>query len=291
MATATINLTKNTEKNKLEIIDFYNEATEDYKFWSNDFNMHFGYYKPFKTNIFKRDTMLNEMNHQVLKRLKIATSKQTLADLGCGMGGTMRYALKKHKKLSAFGITLSHFQTRKGNELLKGYKGTILKENYNHTSFATNTFNSALAIESFCHAGHSSKSIQEAYRILKPQGKFVIADAFLKKQETKLCTGSHYAYKSLCNHWSLEKLETINNMVKKLKKQGFKNVKVEDISLKVAPSVLHVPFAIIGFALKKIFNTKTLKKESIHNLKGSFYALLSGLHIKSFGYFIITCTK
>ncbi len=36
---------------------------------------------------------------------------------------------------------------------------------------------------------------------------------------------------------------------------------------------------------------ESLKRESLHNLKGSFYALLSGLHMKSFGYFFITATK
>ncbi|WP_240491731.1 methyltransferase domain-containing protein [Flavivirga aquatica] len=235
--------------------------------------------------------MLNEMNNQVLKRLKLKNSKTLLADLGCGVGGTMRYILKKKKNLSAFGIKLSDFQVQKGNVLLKGDKGTILKENYNNTSFQTNLFDAALAIESFCHSGHSKKSLKEAYRILKPKGKLVIADAFLKKQESELCLGSNYAYEQLCNHWSLEKLESINNMVLKLKAQGFTKIKVENASFRVASSVLHVPFAIIGFTLKKLFNDKTLKRESLHNLKGSFYALLSGLHIKSFGYYIISAAK
>ena len=280
-----------SKQNKIELIDFYNQATEDYKFWSKDFNMHFGYYIPFKTNIFKRDSMLNEMNNQVIKRLKLNPNKSSLVDLGCGMGGTMRYALKKYKNLSAFGVTLSDFQVQKGNALLKNQNGTILKENYNNTSFPSNSFNAALAIESFCHSGHDKASLQEAYRILKPNGKLVIADAFLKKQESKLCYGGYYAYKNLCNHWNLEKLETINNMAKNLKSQGFKNIKIEDVSFRVAPSVLHVPFAIIGFTLKKLFKSKILKRESLHNLKGSFYALLSGLHMKSFGYYIISCTK
>lgn len=291
MKTQPLTLNTYSEKNKIEITNFYNQATEDYKFWSKDFNMHFGYYIPFKTNIFKRDAMLNEMNNQVITRLQLTTNKGLLIDLGCGMGGTMRYALKKHKKLSAFGVTLSDFQVKKGNALLKNQNGTILKENYNNTSFTSNAFDAAMAIESFCHSGHSKNAIQEAYRILKPNGKLVIADAFLKKPETNLCYGSHYAYKKLCNHWSLEKLETIDNMVKKLKEQGFSKIKVENVSFRVAPSVLHVPFAIIGFTLKKLFKSKTLKRESLHNLKGSFYALLSGLHMKSFGYYIISCTK
>jgi MPBQ/MSBQ methyltransferase len=295
METTIVNLSEilapESIQNRIEMVSFYNEATADYKFWSKDYNMHFGYFIPFKTNPFKRDSMLNEMNNQVIKKLHLVDSKSTLADLGCGMGGTMRYALKKYPKLVAFGVTLSNFQVKKGNKLLKKMKGVILKENYNNTPFKSDCFDAATAIESYCHSGHSEHSFKEAYRILKPNGKLVIADAFLKKNENELCNGGKYAYEKLCNHWSLEKLGSITRVVQQLKHQGFSKVEVENVSFKVAPSVLHVPFAIVGFALKSIFKNKTIKKESYHNLKGSFYALLSGLHMQSFGYYIITCTK
>ena len=291
MKTSSIPIHNYSEQNKIEMIDFYNEATEDYEFWSNDYNMHFGYFIPFKTNPFKRDTMLNQMNAQVVKRLNIGASKNRLIDLGCGMGATMRYALKKYKNLIAYGVTLSNFQLKKGNELLKGKNGIILKENYNDTSFQSNSFDSAVAIESFCHSGHNENSLIEAYRILKPGGRLVIADAFLKKEVKNLCKGGYYAYNKLCDHWSLEKLETHHYIKETLKHIGFDNIKVEDISIKVAPSVLHVPFAITGFIITKLLALKIIKKESFHNLKGSFYALLSGLHLKSFGYYIISATK
>ncbi|WP_299115418.1 methyltransferase domain-containing protein [uncultured Winogradskyella sp.] len=291
MKTQTINLSSYAEQNRIEMVDFYNEATEDYEFWSNDYNMHFGYFIPFKTNPFKRDSMLNQMNTQVLKRLHIGKTKNRLVDLGCGMGATMRHALKFHENILAYGVTLSDFQVKQGNELLKGKNGIILKENYNNTSFQSNSFDSAIAVESFCHSGHNYISLKEMHRILKPGGRFVIADAFLKKDETKLCKGGKYAYHKLCNHWSLEKLETHTYIKEKLKELGFKNIKVEDTSFRVAPSVLHVPFAITGFILKKLFSFKGIKRESFHNLKGSFYALLTGLHMKSFGYYIISAEK
>jgi len=207
------------------------------------------------------------------------------------MGATMRYALNTNPNLAALGVSLSGFQLREGNKLLSKLNGTILRKNFNNTSLASSAFNGAVAIENYCHSGHSPKSFKEAYRILRTGGKLVIADAFLKKKPETLGYGGALSYRKLCNHWSLEKLGDIKTVTEQLKNKGFSKVTGEDVSFRVAPSVFHVPFAILGFIFKKLWSSKGLKKESLHNLKGSFYALLSGLNIRSFGYYLITCTK
>lgn len=273
------------------ITQFYNEATEDYSFWSKDFNMHFGYYIPFKTSLFHRDSMLNEMNQQVCNRLQIPNKNALIVDLGCGMGGSIRYMLRKYPLLHIIGVTLSPFQVKEGNKRLQNLNGLILEENYNNTSFSSNSVNGVYAMESLCHSGHSYSSLKEAYRILKPGSKLVIADAFLKKEPDHLCIGSNYCYEQLCKGWSLESLGNINQVKKDLYQIGFSKVFIEDISHRVAPSVLHVPFAITGFILKKLLRKEPLKPQSIKNLKGSLFALLSGLHITSFGYYLITAEK
>jgi MPBQ/MSBQ methyltransferase len=276
------------EQNNIETADFYNEATEDYKFWSHDYNMHFGYYSPLRCNLFRRDSMLNEMNRQIFGRLGDA---KRVVDLGCGMGGTMRYGLKNNKAIDITGITLSDFQAAEGNKLLNGLNGRILTGDYNQTGFGDNSFGGAIAVESFCHSGHSGDSFREAHRILKPGGKLVVADAFLKKPLEELCIGGAYCYKGLCDGWSLEQLGNIPEIEKMLYRIGFKNIAIEDISFRVAPSVLHVPFAISGFMLRKIFKGEELKHQSLQNLKGSLFALLSGVQMNNFGYYVITCTK
>ena len=283
--------TKNTNISAKDLVNFYEEATEDYKFWSHDMNMHFGYYKYGITQWFRRDSMLNEMNDQIYQRLQLTQGVNTVADLGCGMGGPMRTFLKINPQLSMIGVTLSPFQVREGNKLLKDKKGVILQENYCETSISTAAMDGVIGVESLCHSGHSNESLREAYRILKPGRSFVICDAFLKRHPDQLSHGGSFSYKNLCKGWCLDGLGVINEVEQRLLSVGFKEVKVEDVSLRTAPSVLHVPFAICGFLLKNMLSGKRITPQGWINLKSSFYALLAGLHRKDFGYYLVTASK
>jgi cyclopropane fatty-acyl-phospholipid synthase-like methyltransferase len=291
--TITSVLKKNTDTRsvKEEIISFYNKATEDYRFWSKDLNMHFGYYIPFKTNFLKRDTMLNKMNDHLFSLLNIEDKKSHIVDLGCGVGATMKYGIRNYPKLAVTGCSISEFQVKFGNQFLDSERASILNVDYRNTKFSDNTYDGAMAVESFCHSGCSLEALKEAYRVLKPGSKLVIADAFSKRPKSQMNLLSKKVYDGLCSSWSLEELGDINEVRKQLKAIGFKDVIVKNIWYRVAPSVLHVPFAISGFILKKMIERKPLKKESIDNLKGSFYALLTALCLQDYGYYIITAEK
>ena len=248
--------TEKENASRNEITRFYNEATSDYSFWSKDLNMHFGYFSFGKTNPFRRDSMLNEMNQQVYKRLQLPKKPNLMIDLGCGMGGTMQYVMQKNTKTNTIGVTLSPFQVQEGNKLLRNKKAVILEENYCQTSLNSEIADGVIGIESLCHSGHNKEVLREAYRLLKPGGTFVIGDAFLKKNPSKLCFGSRFSYKNLCKGWSLDGLGVISKVEKELLDIGFKKVTVEDVSFRVAPSVFHVPFAIVGFIIQQLFQNK-----------------------------------
>lgn len=280
-----------TKSVKENIIDFYDKATEDYEFWSKDLNMHFGYYIPFTTNLLKRDTMLNKMNEYIFSRLEIQDKEATVVDLGCGMGATMKFGIEKYPKLAMKGFTISNFQVEYGNKLINSERGLISNKDYRKTELPNDTADGVYAIESFCHSGCSIESLKEAYRILKPNSTFVIADAFCKRSKDAMNPLSQKVHDGLATSWSLERLGNIKEVEEQLKEVGFKEVEVKNIWYRVAPSVLHVPFAIVGFMLKKLINSRSLTKESLDNLKGSFYALLTGLCLQDFGYYIIITKK
>ncbi|MFT5751538.1 MAG: MPBQ/MSBQ methyltransferase [Dokdonia sp.] len=240
-------------------------------FWSKDFNMHFGYCIFGKTNPLRRDTMLNEMNRQIMLRLHLPRTSTMIDDLGCGMGGTMRYMMEQNSLISMIGFTLPDFQVREGNRRLLKHPEIIIKGDFCQTSLLSESQNGAIAIESFCH-----DALKEVQRILKKGSSLVIADAFIKKDPKTLCLGSKYSYEALCKGLILSGLGVISEVQKHLKNIGFSTITIEDVSMKVAPSVLHVPFAIPGFILKQLLRGKGIKKQSWSNLKASFFALTAG---------------
>jgi hypothetical protein len=135
------------------------------------------------------------------------------------------------------------------------------------------------------------QTLTEAFRLLAPKGRMVIADAFLKKPVEQLSATAGFAYRKLCEGWKLDGLGDIVSTRKNLEDAGFKNILIEDISFRVAPSVMHVPFATLGFMLRKALKGEAIRAQSLNNLKGSVYALLSGMHLRAFGYYMISCEK
>jgi MPBQ/MSBQ methyltransferase len=153
--------------------------------------------------------------------------------------------------------------------------------------------NGVYAIESACYspAELQTKLIFEAHRVLKSNGRLVIADGFLKTVPSGMNSCLARMYHGICRNWSLPGMMNINELELQLKQQGFREIKMEEVSWRVAPSVVHVPFVIFRFIFTKLWRREKLSRQSIRNLKGSFLTLLLGLHRKSFGYYFVSATK
>jgi MPBQ/MSBQ methyltransferase len=277
------------------IRQYYAEAGPDYEYWSTALHMHFGLAR--KRQFWNREKMLAELCDEVLRRLSISHPNGAIADFGCGVGASMRRAASSYKSLQVKGITIVPWQKEKADTLniVFGLEDRleVSVEDYHRTSLASESMDGVYAIESACYSPEELQDtlFKEIYRVLKPGSRLVISDGFLKSAPETFSPVVRNFYESICRNWALPGLMDINSVKEKLRNAGFRKLTVEEVSWRVAPSVIHVPFVIARFLIAKTIQRKKLSEQSIRNLKGSFQTLLLGLSRRNFGYFIVTAEK
>jgi len=296
-----IDQNKTIDENKAldtAIRQHYEYAGPDYEYWSQNFNLHFGYYRK-GLNALNRESLLEEMNQQVLKRLQIPLdSSDTLLDLGCGLGATSRAAARSYPTLLLQGISIVPYQIKRAQELNEQARLDerigILEGDFRKIPFRDEAVNYAIGVESTCHCEGDDKSavMSEMHRVLKPGGRFVIADV-LRKHDRPIRGMLGKAYRGLCDCWALESFAEKGALKRKLEDLGFKDIRFEEVSWHVAPSVMHVPGVIAKWIFRELQRDRkeALKKERVEHVKASFLSIILGLARPHFGYYLISGRK
>ncbi len=285
---------QDVDRDRDRLIAYYENAGPDYGEWSRGFNMHFGFYR-WGVNPFRRESMLEEMNRQVLARLALRRGLDSLVlDLGCGVGATVRSAAAMFPAARVLGITVVPWQVETGNawnQRLGVYPRARLElGDYTGTGFPSSSIDGAVAIESACHAAGADKApfVAEAARILKPGARLVVADAFLKNPDRALDPVSSRLNDLLNRSFVLPQLPQVESFAAALRRHGFVNIMVEDISWRVAPSVVYAPYVVCAFVVKKLLRHEALGEYTRNNLRGSLMCSLLGINRLKYGYYIVS---
>src|SRR6266498_828234 len=140
-------------------------------------SLHYGYWDKSVKNF--HEALLN-INKVLAEYAEIKGGEKVL-DAGCGVGGSSLW-LAKEKNCKVTGISLNEKQVYKANAFAKKYgladKVLFEQKDYTNTFFPANLFDVVWAIESVCYANDKTTFLKEAYRILKPGGRLIIADFF-----------------------------------------------------------------------------------------------------------------
>ena len=242
-----------------DIERYYDLSEVHYKlFWNlkESRSLHYGYWDATTKNF--HQALLN-INKVLSEKAKIS-DRDFVLDAGCGIGGSSLW-LAKEKGCKVNGITLSEKQMSTATSLAdkSGLKECVkfFQKDFTRTDFAANTFDVVWAIESVCHANDKSDFLKEAYRILKPGGRLILADFFKKEN----LTGKEAEMiRDWAHGWAVPDFSTIEEFELKARAAGFKSIAIQDISKAIEPSAKKLYRAyfigIIGAKLYSFFNRK-----------------------------------
>lgn len=171
-------------EHRRKVIGYYNVTQRFYELlWHGKaLGLHYGLWTGNVSN--RKEAILKE--NEVLANYANIKAGSLVLDAGCGIGGSGIW-LAKERNAQVISLNLVNKQLTRGKELV-GKKGLsqkvdFVEGDYQKLPFENDAFDVFWSLESIEHATDIDSLIREAFKVVKPGGKIVIAATFLGERK------------------------------------------------------------------------------------------------------------
>ncbi len=146
-----------------------------------------------------------------------------ILDAACGMGASTRRLLNHYPAENIWAINISEKQIETTRKNAPGCHAQVM--NAVDLKFDDGFFDNILCIEAAFHFETRKKFLEDAYRVLKPEGRLVLSDTLMTSSAR---LEQHAVFPSPENH-----IESVEEYHALLTEAGFKNIVIQDVSKEV----------------------------------------------------------
>lgn len=229
--------------------------------------LHFGYYDEKATKHAEAVARANE----VLAEWAGIQPHSVMVDAGCGLGQSAIWLSQRyHSKVTGITVVPKQIQTIE-ERLAKDPEPNVafVLANYLNMPFADNSLDVVWAVESVCHAPEKMLFYKEAYRVLRPGGKLVMADSI--RTERPLPPQKEKLLHEIFGRWAIPDIDTVEEHRRHAQEAGFSSFKNRDVTANVLKSYQNLKALCKRYEWLSwlLYKTKLLSQTRHYNMLGS----------------------
>lgn len=219
-----------------DVTTYYQHTRFDYRtIWNhrNNLAVHFGFYDE---QVRTHHDALNNMNRAMADLADIRAGERVL-DAGCGMGGSC-FWLAQHRQALPTGISIVADQIKDCRRFAAQRPALhthFQVADYCATPFPDASFDVVWACESLCHAPQKAAFYREAWRLLKPGGRLVVAEYL--RHSRPLPEKAEQLLAAWLRPWAIPDLDTAEEHRQHAAAAGFLDLQFRDVTPNVQVSL------------------------------------------------------